>query len=103
VALRAFLWDFFGDQGLVETGLPVRMHCIRLQISGQCVRRVCRRACFSESFTILISHQVLLKSFCKSQSQHKSGNLFFMLLAIVKNKLNLWGVDFCKTTSIFFV
>ena len=39
----------------------------------------------------LISHKVLLKSFCKSQFSHKSVNLFFILI-IVKDKLtDLWG------------
>ena len=39
----------------------------------------------------LVSHKVFLKSFRKSQSQHKSVNLFFIPV-LVKDKLaNFWG------------
>ena len=46
----------------------------------------------SSSFRFtLISHTVLLKSFCRSQFPHKFVNLFFILV-IVKGKLtDLWG------------
>ena len=46
----------------------------------------------------LNSHQVLSKSFCRSQLTHSSVNLSFTITNI-KNKLTVFvEIDFCKTT-----
>ena len=45
---------------------------------------------------VLISHDVILKSFLKSQFPHKSVNIFVMLVMIKDKLMDLWEIDFCK-------
>ena len=40
---------------------------------------------------VLISQQVFVKSFCKSQFPNKSVNLFFILVTIKESLTDLWG------------
>ena len=47
---------------------------------------------------VLISHDVILKSFLKSQFPHKSVNIFVMLVMIKDKLMDLWEIDFCKMT-----